>query len=179
MRLKDVPRSFANAKSVRIFFNVIVLALVGVLTACEAAYPPPSGYVKECLGGDLQHKLNGAAPQFQMRIAATEQQWPDLLAKLEIFGSTHKLSVFNTSKSPEGLRMFEVSLCTSKGLWLYADKQIWAQGQSDRDPNHVAIFLFLHNPAYNWKPIASDLETFFHDWPGGVQSEYLTPKIGT
>jgi hypothetical protein len=177
MRFKDIFCSFANVKCVHVFVNVIVIMLVGVLTACEAAYPPSSGYVEECLGGDLQHKLNGAAPQFQMRVAATEQQWPDLLTKLEVFGSIHKLSVFNTSKSPEGLRMFEVSLCTSKGLWLYAEKQNWAQGP-DRDPNHVLILLFIHNPAYDWQRIAADLERSFHDWPGAVQSKYLTPQIG-
>jgi hypothetical protein len=170
MRFKGVFRNFANVQL------VIVIALVGVLIACEAAYPPSRGYVEECLGGSSQHKLNGAAPQFQMRVAATEQQWPDLLAKLEAFGSTHKLSVFNTSRSPEGVRMFEVSLCTSKGLWIYADKEIWDRGL-DRDPKHVAILLFIHNPAYDWQRIAGDLEIFFRDWPGEVQAEYLTPKL--
>jgi len=176
MRFKDTLCGFANVRCVHVFVNVMMIALVGVLTACEAAYPPPSGYVEQCLGGDLQHKLNGAAPQFQMRVAATELQWPDLLAKLEAFGSTHKLSVFNTSKSADGLRMFEVSLCTSKGLWLYAEKQVWAQGPPDRDPNHVEILLFVHNRAYGWQRIAGDLERFFHDWPGGIRSEYLPPE---
>jgi hypothetical protein len=165
-----------NVKSAHICIAAFAVALACILTACEAAYSPPSGYIKQCFGGDLKHKLDGAAPQFQMLVAATEQQWPDLVAKLEVFSSTHKLSVFNTSKSPDGLRMFEVSLCTSKGLWLYAEKQHWAQGPPDRDPNHVEILLFIHDATYDWQRIATDLEIFFHDWPGEVQSKYLTPK---
>ena len=155
----------------RLVSCVVTLAVLDTLGACQPAYPPPPGYVEACYGPDYGKRLTGPPASFTMRMAATEQQWPALSAKLKAFGAAHDLEVFDTSMNPEGLRMFEVSLCSAKGLFVWADKRLW-EGMPDRDPDHIQILLFAYRGTYDWRKIAADLESSFHDWPGTVETAY-------
>ncbi len=79
--------------------------------------------------------------------------------------------------APAGLRLFEVSLCSKKGLWVYADKRIWEKGPADHEPSIVPIMLYQYNDTYEWRPIASALTAAFEDWPGKVEGKYLEPAV--
>jgi hypothetical protein len=160
-----------------LFGKVAASISLCALTACGAGYPPPDGYIDACYGGDFRAKIMGAGTlQFTMRIAATESQWPELASKLGVVGRAHGLQVFDTSMTPAGLRIFEVSLCTPRGLWVYADKRIWAQGPPDHDPDHVSVILYQYDAAYDWEPVAAALLNEFKDWPGNIKSEYPARK---
>jgi hypothetical protein len=107
-----------------------------------------------------------------MRVEASEQQWPQLAEKLMAFGARHSLETFNTSKSPVGLHMFEVSLCSRKGLFIWADNRLWADPMPNQDPLHVLVLLNRYGDGYDWRPVAKDLQEAFKDWPGTVESKY-------
>ena len=150
-----------------------------LLSACGAGYPPPDGFVDACYGGDFRTRLvDGGTLQFKMIIPATEGQWPELAAKLGEVAKANDLQVFDTSIARSGIRTFEVSLCTPKGLWVYADKRIWTEGTPDRDPAHVPITLTQYEATYEWKPVAAALLNEFKEWPGGIRSEYPARTVG-
>jgi hypothetical protein len=55
--------------------------------------------------------IGGPTTEFIMRVSATEQQWPNLSAKLRKFGAEYGLAVFDTSMRLDWVHMIEVSLC--------------------------------------------------------------------
>lgn len=97
--------------------------VVGLLSACSPAHPPPPGFVDACYGGNFTKALNGAIPKLYLRIHASPETWPDLAKRLAAFGALHDLKYFDTSVNEPGLRMLNVHLCSAKGVWLSADKR--------------------------------------------------------
>jgi hypothetical protein len=83
-------------------------------------FPPPAGYVDACYGGYHSDNRQTATTEFIMRVPATEQQWPSLSDRLKKFGAEHNLVVFDTSMRLDWVHMVEVSLCSPKGLSIWA-----------------------------------------------------------
>ena len=155
---------------------VVALTATYLCNACGAGYPPPDGYVEACYGGDFRANLmNGEPRKFEMRVAAEESRWPELRNRLVAVAAAYKLEVFDTSMAPPGLRLFEVSLCSPKGLWVYADRRIWEKGPPEHEPGMVVIVLNQYKTTYDWQPVASALEASFEDCPGKVEGTYLAP----
>ena len=151
------------------------MASTVVLCSCGPQgprYPPPPGYVDACYGGDSAKNLNGATPKFMMKIEAREEQWPQVAQRFKSFGAAHNLQYFDTSVSMPGLHMLNVHLCTSKGLWLSADKRLWDGGAKDPNPNEMPIYLYRYGDKVDWEAIATDFEKSFGDWPGTVESQW-------
>lgn len=102
-----------NATSTR---WIAAAALALSLTGCgQQRFPPPTGYVDACYGGDRRDRRQTATTEFVMRVTATEQQWPVLAAKLKKFGTEQGLAVFDTSMRLDWIHMVEVSLCSPRG----------------------------------------------------------------
>jgi hypothetical protein len=156
--------------------STVALVVTCLCNACGAGYPPPDGYVEACYGGDFRANLmNGEPRKFEMRVAAEESKWPELRERLVAVAAAHGLETFDTSMASPGLRMFEVSLCSRKGLWVYADKRIWEKGPPDREPGIVVILVSQYKTTYEWQPIASALTAAFEDWPGKAEGKYFGP----
>jgi hypothetical protein len=163
-------------ESLRVSAVVVALLATCLCNACGAGYPPPEGYVEACYGGDFRANLmNGEPRKFEMRVAAEESTWPELRSRLVAVAVAHELEVFDTSMAPQGLRMFEVSLCSSKGLWVYADRRIWERGPPEHEPGMVVIVLRQYKTTYDWRPVAAALEASLGDWPGKPVGTYLAP----
>jgi hypothetical protein len=62
--------------------------------------------------------------------------------------------------------MIEVSLCSRKGLFIWADNRLYADPMPNQDPNHVLILVSRYSDQYDWKPMATGLTEAFKDWPG-------------
>jgi hypothetical protein len=153
-------------------FALSALALLPLAGACSPKYPPPPGYVESCYGGDFRANLNGNRPKLIMWVSADEPMWPQLTQTLMTFGMAHDLKYFDTAVKYSGLHMMSVSLCTSKGLWIYADKRIWDQGPRDPFPHQVPVLLYQYGQHYDWEPVSTALEHSFDDWPAAVRSEW-------
>ena len=149
--------------------SVALLALVG---GCRPEYPPPPGYVDACYGGNGPATPNGVQPKLIVWVHADEPLWPQLDQRLKSFGAIHDLEYFDTAVKSPGLHMLSVSLCTSKGLWIYADKRIWDGGPRDPFPHQVPILFTVYSEHYDWQPVATALEQSFADWPEQVRSEW-------
>lgn len=108
-----------------------------------------------------------------MQIHATQAEWPKVAQRFETFGTAHELTYFDTSVTDvAGLRMLNVHLCSSKGLWLSADKRLWENGPKDTAPEEMPISLYVHDSSYDWAKIARQFEVAFSDWPGGAKSQW-------
>jgi hypothetical protein len=68
--------------------------------------------------------------------------------------------------------MLNVHLCSSRGVWLFADKHLWDAGPLDAHPDEMPIDLFVYGKTVDWQTLASDLEKAFSDWPGEVKSQW-------
>jgi hypothetical protein len=143
--------------------------LVGLLNACSPKYPPPPGFVDACYGGNFSKRLAGATPMLYLRIQASPKTWPELAQRFAAFGALHDLRYFDTSISEPGLRMLNIHLCSAKGVWLSADKRIWADGPIDPHPDEMPITLYTYRD-YDGQMLASECRQFLSDWPGGVNT---------
>jgi hypothetical protein len=153
--------------------SIVTTAFFLSLIGCGGPkFPPPAGYVDACYGGYHSDNRQTATTEFVMRVQASEQQWPDLAARLKKFGTEHSLAVFDTSMKLDWVHMVEVSLCSQKGLFIWADNRLYTDPMPDQDANHVLILVNRHSDQYDWKPMAEGLTEVFKDWPGVVASRY-------
>src|SRR5882672_2785037 len=154
-----------------------VLALVATLaTGCKPQYPPPPGYVDECYGGDFRRHLNGLTPKVSVWVTADPGQWPQVKGRLKSVGSSQNLRYFDTSVTDmSGLQMIGVSLCSSRGAYVYADKRLWKDGPSDDDPHRVRIDIYQYSDKFNWSDTLKSIEASFADWRPPIEIR-LSPK---
>jgi len=152
---------------------IVTTALFLSLIGCGGPqFPPPAGYVDACYGGYHNDNQPTATTEFIMRVSATEQQWPSLSARLKKFGAEHSLAIFDTSMRLDWVHMVEVSLCSPKGLFIWADNRLYADPMPNQDPNHVLILVNRYADHYDWKPMVKGLTEAFKDWPGAVVTRY-------
>lgn len=107
-----------------------------------------------------------------MRVPATEQEWPILATRLRKFGTEHDLAVFDTSMKLNWVHMVEVSLCSPKGLFIWANNRLYTEPMPNQDPNHVLILVSRYSDHYEWRPMAEGLIEAFKDWPRPVVTRY-------
>ena len=88
------------------------------------------------------------------------------------FGTEHHLAVFDTSMRLNWIHMVEVSLCSPKGLFVWADNRLYSDPMPSQDANHVLILVNHYTRDYDWKPIAAGLTEAFKDWPEPVVARY-------
>jgi hypothetical protein len=165
--MNDKMRHLGSRSLSALLVGMLLLAGCG-----KPAYPPPSGYVDACYGGEGNDEHKKVHTEFVMRIQATEQEWPALTARLKDFGATQKLAVFDTSMKLDWVHMVEVSLCSPAGLFVWADNRLYSDPMPNQDPNHVLVLVSHYSDAYDWRPIAEGLAAAFKDWPEPVATKY-------
>jgi hypothetical protein len=164
----------------RLFSSALVAGIAIATSGCEQPFDrTPPGFADACYGGRNQAAKNWVCSEHRLVVSveATESDWPVLARIVSEFGRTHGLEVFNTSENiPNYVRMLEVSVCSSKGLFLLMDKRIWAEQSLNRDGNRITAVLRTYKESFNWKPLAEGfVAEFRRNWNGPVQVEWPAP----
>jgi hypothetical protein len=158
----------------RAYSLTLVAIAVGAtgISGCHAQYPPPPGYVDECYGGDFGGHLNGQTPKATLWVTADPGQWPQVKERLQSVGSTQNLKYFDVSVSDVvGLQMIGVSLCSSRGAYVSADKRLWNGDPIDHDPHRVRIDIYQYSDKFNWSETLKSIEASFAGWRPPIEMQ--------
>jgi hypothetical protein len=124
---------------------LLLLAAASVPGCGQPSHPPPEGFVESCYGGDFKKYLDGSGPRIAIRIPMTESVWPDLTESLRQFGAQHQLDFFDTSLRLNHAHVLGVSVCSPKGLDIYAADEVWkSDPKADGDPGFTTVFLYTY-----------------------------------
>jgi hypothetical protein len=122
-----------------IAFLVSIAALASA--GCERPFDrTPPGFVEACYGGRADAPRNWVCSENRLEVSVegSEADWPKLARIVSDFGRTHGLEVFDGSKNyPDYGRMLEVSVCSSKGMFLLLDKRVYVRPEMNSDGNRI------------------------------------------
>ena len=144
-----------------------------LLTSCSGSSTAPPGYIESCYGGDFSKTLVGQAPVFWGELNISERDWPRLTQLLLDISSRRRLEFFNDTRNEPDVRMINVSLCSSDGLFMYADRRIFLDGKGHVTMDHpltVAVFAYRDRDA--WTVFSKELKDALDaQWPGKLTSD--------
>lgn len=103
-----------------------------------------------------------------------QSEWGKLELVLEEFSNQNKLKIFKDIRDDEGLKMFNVSICSSAGLYIWVEKRIWNVGDG---PEHIPFPLTIRVSVYKndarWSSIPNQLNKVLMDaWPDDLKTDH-------
>ena len=165
-----------SARKIRLSVVAIALLSIGVFLQVffSSLSKAPEGYIEECYGDDFEGNLVGKQDSYTAVLDLDQSEWGKLEITLEEFSSKNNLKLFKDIRDTEGLQMFNVSLCSSAGLYINADKRIWNVGDS---PEHIPFPLTIRVTIYKndakWRSIPNQLNKVLMDaWPDDLKTEH-------
>jgi hypothetical protein len=163
--------------SLRLLAAVLVAGSAISTSGCERPFDrTPSGYAHACYGGRAQAARNWVCSEGRLvvTVEGSEADWPTLAKIVSDFGRRRGFEVFDMStNSPNRIRTLEISVCSSKGLFLFLDKRIYADESMNRDGNRITTHLRTYKSGFDWKPVAEEFAAEFQrSWHGQAQVEW-------
>jgi hypothetical protein len=164
----------------RLLTATLIAGITIVTFGCERPFDrTPPGYAEACYGGKAAAAKNWVCSDDRLVVSVegTEADWPILAKVVSDYGRSRGLEVFDTSvNTPNYIRALEISVCSSKGLFLLLDKRIYADQSLNRDGNRITAHLRTYNSSFKWKPLAEGLVADFRNsWHGSVEVAWPEP----
>jgi hypothetical protein len=165
----------------RLFSSALVVGITVAASGCEQPFDrTPPGYADACYGGRTEAAKNWVCSDDRLVVSVegTESDWPALARIVSQYGRNRGLDVFDTSEDiPNYVRTLEVSVCSSKGLFVLLDKRIYADQSKNRDGNRITAEFRTYRGSFAWKPLAEEFAAEFRrKWHGSVQVEWPEPR---
>lgn len=165
-----------SALKIRLCVVAITLLSIGIFLEdfFSNLHKAPEGYVEECYGDDFEKNMVGKPSSYSAILDLDQSEWGKLELVLEKFSNQNKLKIFKDIRNDEGLKMFNVSLCSSAGLYINADKRIWNVGDGpERIPFPLTIRVSVYKNDTKWSSIPNQLNKVLMDaWPDDLNADH-------
>jgi hypothetical protein len=144
---------------------------VPLLASCSGTAPP--GYIEACYGGDFARNLSGQRPILAGQLDIPDSQWPHLTEVLLGVSERHHLKFFNDTRREPTLQMINVSLCSSDGLFMNADRRTFRDDHGKVTTSiPLTITVFAYKNRDTWTAFAQEVKAALDaEWPGKLTSD--------
>jgi hypothetical protein len=132
--------------------------------------------VESCYGGSFKDNLNGSIPHLAIRVNAKESDWPKLHSDLSKVGHRLSLDVIDSSLNLPGIRTFGLGICSTEGLSISAEAQIWENRPGGNTYKGVKIYVSSYKDTFDWTVSANALvEMIEEKWGDVSEVEWRDP----